>query len=318
LLQETSETHDIAVKCMLRKISDSQLFKEQHFSRLMFCEGDLLQPQSLDLAFDNAWAVINLAGLREFWSQDRTLFYDLNQTGARNVFEACLRQRVEKVVQVSTPLSFGVPGTIPFTESTPAGKNHPSDYARSKYLGDQDGLKLMREEGLPLVIVYLAAVIGAGDEHDTMEIRRVVNGKLPALVGANNTYIYVYAKDAAEAIARALFLTSSIGRQYLVGKTRATTREYFELIGDMADVTIPRFNIPEKMLIPVAIIMEYIAKYSGKRPQLPLDVIKTVAAGSLLFDASRSEDELGMQYTPLSVALKEAVAFVKEEDISSR
>jgi hypothetical protein len=40
---------------------------------------------------------------------------------------------------------------------------------------------------------------------------------------------------------------------------------------------------------------------------LPLDVIKTTAAGSLLFDGSRAIDELGMTYTPLETALEESV-----------
>ena len=41
---------------------------------------------------------------------------------------------------------------------------------------------------------------------------------------------------------------------------------------------------------------------------LPVDVLKTTAAGSLLFDASRSIEELGMSYTPLETALAESVA----------
>jgi hypothetical protein len=40
---------------------------------------------------------------------------------------------------------------------------------------------------------------------------------------------------------------------------------------------------------------------------LPLDVIKTTAAGSLLFDDSRAIEELGMSYTPLKTALEESV-----------
>jgi hypothetical protein len=72
-------------------------------------------------------------------------------------------------------------------------------------------------------------------------------------------------------------------------------------------VKVPSRNIPEALLIPVAKVMEVISKFSGKRPELPLDVIKTTAAGSLLFDASVSEKELGMQYHSLKIALGDAV-----------
>jgi nucleoside-diphosphate-sugar epimerase len=227
------------------------------------------------------------------------------------VFQASLDARVAKVVQVSTPLAYGVPDTLPFDEQSVAGR-HPSDYAKSKYLGDRAGWQLHEQEGLPLAIVYLAAVIGAGDDKATMEVRRAVEKKLPALVGADTTYTYVYVRDAAEAITRVLLKPDSAGRKYLIGNQRATTREYFNTIGDLAGVPIPRANIPERWLIPMARGMEWISRQTGTRPLIPLDVIRTTAAGSLLFDASRSVDELDMSYTPLRTALAESVEEVRQ------
>jgi dihydroflavonol-4-reductase len=256
--------------------------------------------------------VINLAGYREFWSQSKTRFYTINELGAKNVFRACLDAGVKKVVQVSTPLAYGVPSQIPFNEDTLPGE-HPSDYAKSKYLGDKAGRELYEKEALPLTTVYLAAVIGAGDDKSTMEVRRAVEKKLPALVGADTTYTYVYVKDAADAIARALLKRGSVGRSYLIGNQRATTREYFNMIGEIAAVPIPSLNIPESWLFPLAMVMEWVSRKTGVRPVLPLDVIKTTAAGSLLFDGSRAIEELGMNYTPLKIALTEAV-----EEILSR
>jgi dihydroflavonol-4-reductase len=273
---------------------------------LTFESGDLMHPESLLAACDGSWGVINLAGYREFWSQHREDFYAINQRGASNVFEACLAAGVEKVVQVSTPLAYGVPDHLPFNETSLAGQ-HASDYARSKYLGDQEGWRLHKQEGLPLTIVHLAAVIGAGDDKSTMEVRRAVEGKLPALVGADTTYTYVYVRDAADAIYRALVKDDSVGQSYLIGNQRATTREYFNIIGRLASVSVPHWNIPEAWLMPLARGMDVISRRTGRRPLLPLDVLKTTAAGSLLFDATRSIDELGMTYTPLETALAESV-----------
>jgi nucleoside-diphosphate-sugar epimerase len=253
---------------------------------------------------------VNLAGYREFWSQDKDQFYDLNERGAQNVFRACLEASVKKVVQVSTPLAYGVPDRIPFNEQSTAGR-HPSDYARSKYLGDLEGWRMHKKEQLPLTIVHLAAVIGAGDDKATMEVRRAVEGKLPALVGADTTYTYVYLKDAADAIARALSNQKSVGRAYLIGNQRATTREYFKTIGRIANVSTPDWNIPESWLMPLAAGLEAVSRKTGRRPALPLDVLKTTAAGSLLFDPGRGVVELGMSYTPLETALAESIAEIQ-------
>jgi nucleoside-diphosphate-sugar epimerase len=140
---------------------------------LSFAYGDITNQESLVKAFEGAWGVVNLAGYREFWSQKRKHFYDINEIGASNVFKACLIAGVRKVVQVSTPLAYGRPDHLPFNETSVAGQ-HSSDYARSKYLGDQAGWRLYKSDNLPLTVVHLAAVIGAGDDKSTLEVRRAV------------------------------------------------------------------------------------------------------------------------------------------------
>ena len=304
LLQE-----HVNIKCLIRNKKDSRTFSPHE--NLSFEIGDITDIGSLKSAFKGAWGVINIAGLREFWCKDKNQFYALNHSGAVNVFEACLMNNVKHVVQVSTPLAYGAPRTIPFNEETPAGP-HPSDYGRSKYLGDEAGLKMQRERSLPLTILYLAAVIGAGDNKQTMEVGRAVKGKMPALIGADTTYTYLYVRDAAEAIVRAIMKEETIGKRYLIGKERATTREYFNIIGDIANVKMPKYNIPEKYLLPFAKVMEGVSHLTGKRPELPLDVLKTTLKGSLLFDSSLADKELNMSYTPLVEALTEAVEYIRK------
>jgi dihydroflavonol-4-reductase len=304
LLQES-----VLVKCLIRRDSDRNKFVPH--DNLSFVIGDITAVETLQAAFNGAWGVINIAGLREFWSQDKKQFYKLNHIGASNVFKACLDNNIQHVVQVSTPLAFGAPESIPFNEDTPAGP-HPSNYGRSKYLGDQAGLLISQKESLPLTILYLAAVIGAGDNKATMEVGRALKGNMPALIGADTTYTYLYVRDASEAIVRAIMKDETIGKQYLIGKERATTREYFSIIGNIAKVKVPDRNIPEKYLVPMAKVMEFVSRFSGKRPELPLDVLRTTQQGSLLFDGSLAEKELGLLYTPLSEALAEAIAYIQQ------
>ena len=305
------EEPDVRFRCLVRPASSLETL-EKHRDRIEVVRGDVEEPSSLAPLLEGAWGVINLAGYRDFWSQDRDLYYRLNTQGAENVFRAALDAKAKKVVQVSTPLAFGVPSRIPFDEETEPGP-HPSDYARSKHRGDEIGWKLHREEGLPLTVVYLAAVIGAGDPRPTMEVRRAVEKRLPVLVGADTTYTYVHVRDAAEAIVRALLSPSSVGRSYLIGTERASTRAYFELIGELAEVPVPRWNLPERALLPVAKVLERVARWTGRRPALPVDILKTTAAGSLVFDGSRAEEELEMRYTPLREALREAVEEIQSE-----
>ncbi len=293
------------LRCLVRPSSDSRRHLPAE-APIEWVEGDVCKPETLGPLVSGASSVVHLAGYRDFWSRRRSLYYELNTRGAGNVFRAALDARVEKVVQVSTPLAFGVPDRIPFDEETPPGP-HPSDYARSKHMADEIGWRMHAERGLPLTVLHLAAVIGAGDPTPTMEVARAVEGRLPALVGAETTYTYLHVRDAAEAIVRALLRPEAVGRRYLIGTERATTREYFATIADLAGVSAPSINIPEAPLIPVATVWEWVSRWTGRRPALPVDILKTTAAGSLIFDGSRAQRELGMQYTPLRSALRDAV-----------
>jgi hypothetical protein len=79
------------------------------------------------------------------------------------------------------------------------------------------------------------------------------------------------------------------------------------MIGELAGVSVPRLNVPEAYVLPLARVLEQVARWTGVRSLIPVDVLETTAAGSLLFETKRSERELGMAYTPLRVALGEAV-----------
>ncbi len=305
------EEEDLELRCLVRPSSHVDSLRDRG-PRVSLCVGDVGRPETLAPLLEGAWGVVNLAGYRDFWSASRALYDELNHRGAHNVFRAAVDAHVHRAVQVSTPLAFGVPERNPFDERDAPGP-HPSDYARSKHRGDRAAWHLHESAGLPLTVVHLAAVIGAGDPRPTMEVRRAVEGWLPALVGADTTYTYVYVRDAAEAIVRALLSPTSVGRAYLIGTQRATTREYFEIIGRLAGVAVPRWNLPEGMLLPLARALEVVSSLTGQRPALPVDILKTTAAGSLLFDGGRAVRELGMEYTPLETALAEAVDEIRRE-----
>ena len=59
--------------------------------------------------------------------------------------------------------------------------------------------------------------------------------------------------------------------------------------------------------------MELVSRVTGVRPMLPLDELKTTSAGSRLFDGSKAQKALGINYTPLSTAQAESVEDIQQE-----
>jgi dihydroflavonol-4-reductase len=275
--------------------------------RFAFHVGNTLDRGSCRDAMARCDAVLNCAGLNSFWEPDPGRYRAINVEGVRTVMEAALDAGVGKVVHVSTAMSYGFPCDSPFDETSAPGP-HVSEYARSKHEGDEVAWQMHDERGLPLVTVYLAAVVGRGDPKPVMQIREFVNGRIPAMVDSPHPFTYVDIRDAAEAIVRAMEKPGNVGERYLVGDQRVTTRQYFELIARIAAVEMPKYTLGRRVALALARALTAEADRTGKRPLMPRDLVETVYRGPLVFDASKAKRELGLRFRPIHLALADAVA----------
>jgi dihydroflavonol-4-reductase len=275
--------------------------------------GNLSDKRSLVAAMDGCDWVLNCAGLNSFWESDERVFHQINVEGTRNVMEAALEARVSKVVHVSTVMAYGFPEASPFDEQSEPGI-HVSKYARSKYDGDRIAWELHETSGFPLVVVYLAAVVGAGDRKSVMQISRFLRGQIPALIDSQSRFTYVHVGDAAKAIVRAAEKEGNEGERYLVGNQRLTTMEYFDIISQVSGVAMPRWTIGRRTALLLSRLMSGWARLTKRPPLMPYDLMRTAYRESLLFDGSKAERDMGISYTPVRVALEEAIGDITKQD----
>jgi len=269
--------------------------------------GDTGDPASLCRAMEGCPVVLNCAGLNSFWEPDRRAFDRINVEGTRNVMRAALQTGVRKIVQVSTVMAYGFPSRMPFDAASEPGP-HMSDYARSKHDGDEAARELQRKRALPLVTVYLAAVVGRGDRKSVMQIRSFVQGRIPVMIRSPNLFTYVHIGDAAAAIIRAGDAEGNVGERYLVGAERLTTEQYFGIISELSGVPMPRVFIGRVPAMTLARLMTWWAGIARKPPLMPLDLMRTVFHGPLLFDGNAAAASLGLVYTPIRAALADAAS----------
>ncbi len=64
---------------------------------------------------------------------------------------------------MSTLVVWGNTPDAPFTEESPMGTKRFTEYAQSKYEGDEVVCELRRQRELPVVVLYPGPVLGAGD-----------------------------------------------------------------------------------------------------------------------------------------------------------
>jgi dihydroflavonol-4-reductase len=291
-------------RCLVRTTSDTAELERMGATLVT---GDVTDKASLLEGMAGCEWVVNLANIYSWWEPEKQTYRDVNVAGTRNVLECVLETGASKVVHVSTAYVWGKPATAPFTEGTPVGPVRPSEYTRTKYIGDQIAWRLYEENGLPLVMVYPGAVLGAGDPKQTGKyIERFLARRVPRVAFPEAVHTYVHVEDVAEAILLALKKEANIGEKYLVGKHRLSNQEFNALISEISGVSSPP-TAPGPAVVLTSVLMTWSADLTKKPPDLmPIDYIRTVRDGCR-FEGAKAEKELGLTYTPIRDTLKEAI-----------
>ncbi|OGC80209.1 MAG: hypothetical protein A2W07_08295 [candidate division Zixibacteria bacterium RBG_16_43_9] len=292
--------------CLVRKTSNIHYLKELGVTLIT---GDVTDRDSLLQGMKSCDWVVNLANIYSFWEPDNRVFRRVNVEGTRNVLESALETGVSKVLHISTAGIYGKPADSPFTEESPVGPVRFSQYFQTKYEGDLIAWEFFEKKRLPLLMVYPGAVLGPGDPKATGKyILDLINRRLPARVFEDSVLTWVHVKDVAEAIVKALEKENNLGEKYLVGKYRLSMREINEMIREISGVPLPKFRLPDPLVTLNAFILTQVANIIKKPPLwgMSRDQIRTMKEG-FRFDGSKAERELGITYTPIRQALKEAI-----------
>ena len=295
------------LRCLARKTSNVQNLKEQGVSIII---GDVTDRNSLLEGMKECDWVLNLANVYSFWERDRKIYNGVNVDGNRNVMQCALETGVSKVVHISTAGIYGKPIDCPFTEDSPVGPVRFSEYFETKYQGDLIAWEFYEKKGLPLVVVYPCAVLGAGDPKTTGKyINDLINRRLPATIFHETILTWVHVRDVAETIIRAAEKDNNIGQKYLVGKYQLSLRDFNKLVSEISGVPLPKFRLPNFLVVLNSILLTWLSAITKKPPMLGLsrDQIRVMKKGFCV-DGSKVERELGIEYTTIRTALEEAIA----------
>jgi dihydroflavonol-4-reductase len=157
--------------------------------------GDIRDLSSLQRALKGCQQLYHLAADYRIWVKDPKTMYEINVQGTRNVMDASLQTKIEKVVYTSTvgtlaPCSNGRPSD----EKTPVSiKDMVGHYKRSKFIAEKEVLDFIKK-GAPVVIVNPTTPIGAKDKKPTPTGKIIVdflNGKIPAYINTGLNFVDV-------------------------------------------------------------------------------------------------------------------------------
>ncbi|HEX7765227.1 MAG TPA: hopanoid-associated sugar epimerase [Nitrospira sp.] len=299
----------IDVRVLARRDSD---FSNLQQFKIDGAYGDLRDKESLRKALAGCGQLYHVAAHYALWARNPAIFYDVNVTGTKNLLEAARDVGTERIVYCSTIGAIGLPpdGGLG-TEETPVSlEQMAGHYKRSKYLAEQEVLKLAKQ-GLPVVIVNPSAPVGDGDVKPTPTGQMIVEfmkGRMPAYIETGMNIVDVDDVAAGHLLA---MQKGRIGERYILGTKNLMLREVFEILSRLTGVKMPSVKLPRGLILPLAYLNVAFSWVTGIPPRIPLEGVK-MAKYKMHYDCSKAIRELGIPQTPPEVALEKAVRWFRD------
>ena len=274
--------------------------------------GDLTDAQSLARALGGCRYLMHVAADYRFWVPDAEKMLRANVDGTVSIMRAAIAAGVERVVHCSSVAALGLTADgTPADEATPANEaEFIGTYKRSKFLAERAVLDLVRQEGLPAVVVNPAAPVGPRDIKPTPTgkmIRDAAAGRVPAYIDTGLNVVHV--DDVAEGHVLALE-KGRIGERYILGGENLLLKDLLALVASVAGRSPPRIELPEALVWPVAAVMEGLARVTGIPPMMTRDHLK-MARKKMFFSSAKAIGELGYSPRPVRTAIEDAVAWFR-------
>src|SRR5258707_9431641 len=230
--------------------------------------GDLTQPETLEAALAGCGALFHVAADYRLWVRDPAAMYAANVDGTRALMIAALAARVPRIVYTSSVATIGLANNGAVADETTASTldDMIGPYKRTKFLAERALDALIRERGLPAVIVNPSTPIGQRDVKPTPTGRMIVeaaSGRMPAFVdtGLNLVHVDDVAKGHLLAEER-----GRVGERYILGGENLTLAEILRRIAAITGRKPPKVKLPIAAVWPVALAAGAVGRVHGRRP----------------------------------------------------
>lgn len=297
-----------------RNIKKGELLKE---SGIEFIPIDLQEEETLNAIFKEAKYVFHCAAKSSDWGSYQS-FYNTNVISTRNVCNACMLNKIERLIYISTPsIYFDYKDKFDIKESDSIPKKFVNNYAKTKYLAEKI-VDDAENNGLNVITIRPRAILGIGD---TSIIPRIINVNqkkfLPKTVKDDILIDVTFVDNVVESLILAMNApTEYSGRKYNI--TNGENIKFYETIEKLVTELGMKYNskyISYKKAYTVASIMEFLYKFlPNKKPILTKYSVALISFNQTL-DILKAKEELG--YKPIvsiDEGFKQIITFYKENN----
>lgn len=293
------------VRILVRETSDKVLVDEFKKSGTEVCYGDVTDKESVLKASVGCFRVFHIAALYREAKFSDSVYFNVNLEGTRHVLDACVENKVARLIYCST---IGVHSHI---ENPPANESepyHPTDiYQESKCEAEKLVNAYFAKGLLETVIIRPAMIWGEGDRRILKLFKGIVARKLPIIGSGKGLTHWVYVQDLVRGFILAAQKDQAAGQTYiLAGRESRPLEEVYRLIAKKAGVKLFPFKIPALPIQILGAIVEFACMPFGIEPPLHRRRVDFFIKNRS-FDISKAKREL--DYKPAN-SLEEEVEII--------
>lgn len=278
-------------------------------------EGDLRDPDALARAVAGVQFVFHVAADYRLWARNPQDIVRTNVEGTRNVMNAALIARVERIVYTSSVAT--LKSRLDGKASDETLRLNPESavgaYKYSKVVAERMVDAMVAEHNLPAVIVNPSTPIGQRDVRPTPTGRIIIEaaaGRIPAYVDTGLNLVHV---DDVAAGHLAALEKGRQGERYILGGQDVLLGDMLREIARQVGRAPPRLRLPRRLIFPIAYGAEAIAYFSGREPFVTTTGLR-LAKDHMFFTSAKAERELGYRARPYNEAIAEAIAWFRQHN----
>jgi dihydroflavonol-4-reductase len=295
------------VRALVRRTSR---YDDLQTANVEFIEADLRDAAAVQFACAGCRYVFHVAADYRLSLWDGRTIMAVNVCGTRNVMEQALKAGVERLVYTSSVATLGRRKDDSEADETDilAPQMAIGAYKRSKIIAERLVLEMIREKGLPAVIVNPSAPLGPRDVRPTPTGRILIaaaSGQFPVFVDTGLNLVHV---DDVAAGHLAALRKGRIGERYILGGQNVRLSEMLAEVATLTGRPAPKISIPSYLAMPAAVIGEASAFLTGREPLTTWAGVR-LAAHTMFFSSAKAAQELAFNARPYRVALRDALAW---------
>jgi dihydroflavonol-4-reductase len=260
--------------------------------------------------------VFHLAAIVSINGDPNGNVWNVNVNGTQNMLDACIRNRVKKLVHFSSVHAYSTqPVQEPLDENRCLADDGAFAYEKSKAAGQKLVLKYAKEFGLNASVINPTGVIGYDDHLPSIKGKMLIdfyNGKIPMLTPGG--FDWVDSRDVVKA-AIAAMTNGEAGECYLVSGRYYTLTEFASVIGRVTRKKMPTLVAPVwamKLFLPFIHLYGTLTK---TEPLYTIESLKSLLEGNRSINYAKANIQLGHSPRPLEETIADTYTWLRQQGL---